>query len=96
MLTSHDDEPLETKNPVMHEEEAMLKSEGLVPVIVGVFVIVTELPVPLVINALMVDVKPPRAVDGNVMGLGENATVVLPLPVRLMVIGLPVGPVYGI
>ena len=96
MLTSHEDEPLEINVPVMHEEEAMLKSEGLVPVIAGVFVIVTELPVPFVRKALMVGVKPPRAVDGNVMGLGENATAVLPLPVRLMVIGLPVGPVNGI
>ena len=96
MLTSHEDEPLEIKNPVVHVVKAMLKSEGLVPVIAGVFVIVTELPVPFVINPLMADVKPPRAVDGNVMGLGENATVVLPLPVRFMVIGLPDGPVNGI
>lgn len=96
MLTSHEDEPLDINTPVVHVVKPMLKSEGLVPVTVGVFVIVTELPVPLVRNALMADVKPPRAVDGNVMGLGENATVVLPLPVRLMVIGLPVGPVNGI
>lgn len=96
MLTSHEDEPLEINTPVVHVVKAMLKSEGLVPVIAGVFVIVTELPVPLVRNALIADVKPPRAVDGNVIGLGENATVVLPLPVRLMVIGLPDGPVYGI
>lgn len=76
----------------------MLKSEGFVPVIAGVFVTVTELPVPLVRNADMGEVNPPRAVDGKVMGLGENATVVLPLPVRLTVSGLgkPDGPVYGI
>lgn len=64
--------------------------------IAGVFVIVTELPVPFVRNALMAGVKPPSAVDGNVMGLGENATTLLPVPVRFIVIGLPDGPVNGI
>jgi len=95
MLTSHEELPLVINTPVVHVVKPMLKSEGLVPVIVGVFVIVTELPVPLVRNELMAGVKPPRAVDGNVMGLGEKATTVLPVPVRFMVIGLPDGPVNG-
>jgi hypothetical protein len=97
MSTSHEDEPGEVMTaPFTQEVKPMLKSEALVPVTTGVFVMVTELPVPLVRNALMGDVNPPRGVDGNVTGLGENATVVLPLPVRLMVIGLPDGPVNGI
>ena len=84
--------------PVTQEVKPMLKSEALVPVTVGVFVIVTELPLPFVRIAVMGDAKPPKGVEGNVTGLGANATTMLPVPVRFAVIGLgkPVGPVYGI
>lgn len=90
------DEPGEkTTAPVMQEVKPMLKSEALAPVTAGVFVIVTALPVPFVRVAVMDAANPPRAVEGNVTGLGENTTAVLPMPVRLAVIGLekPVGPV---
>jgi len=82
--------------PVMHEVSLMLKSEGLVPVIAGVFVIVTPLPVPFVRIAVMGDTKPPTGVEGNTTGLGANATTVLPVPVRVALTGLPDGPVKGI
>ena len=73
----------------------MLKSPALVPVTVGVFVIVTFDAVPLLSVAVIDGVNPPSAVDGNTTGLGANASVVLPLPVRFTVMGLPVGPVKG-
>lgn len=95
MLTSQEDEPLEINTPLVHVVKPMLKSEALVPVTEGVFVMVTELPVPFVRNADMGDANPPRAVDGNVTGLGEKATTVLPVPVRFTMSGLgkPAGPV---
>jgi hypothetical protein len=82
--------------PFVHVVKPVLKSPALLPVIVGVFVRVTEDDVPFVRVAVIEDVNPPIVVDGKVTGFGENARMVLPVPVRFTLIGLPDGPVNGI
>lgn len=96
MLTWHVDTPkARITVPLVQDVNPMLKSPAFAPVIVGVFVSVTFDAVPLLRVAVMDEVNPPSVVDGNTTGLGENARMVLPVPVRFTVIGLPVGPVNG-
>jgi hypothetical protein len=71
-----------------------LKSAALVPVIAETFVIVTTEEVPLLIVAVIEGVKPPTGIDGKTTGFGEiTVAVVVPVPLRFTLIGLPEGPV---
>ena len=75
----------------------MLKSPAFVPVTVGTLVIVTLAAVPLLSVTLIGDTNPVvNETVPNATGLGDNATTLLPVPVRFTSIGLPVGPVKTI
>ena len=63
---------------------------------VGVLVRVTFDAVPFVSVAVMDDVNPPKETEGKTTGLGENAKIVLPVPERFTLMGLPDAPVNGI